>query len=270
MPMQSLPSNARCPRSQGFTLIELLVVIVIVAILAAMLLPVLSRAKQRAQGILCLSNTRQILLAWTMYAHDNNERLIYNKGIFKPDLSNWVGNLMSWGNDPQITDLSLIKDAKLGPYVLQNVGIYKCPADVLPAAAGPRTRSVSINGFVGDSGTGASINAKWVQFLKLSDFRNPAGIFVTLDEHPDTINDGWYVFCISSEPAERSYWRDLPASYHNGAAGFSYADCHSEMKRWLTATTRRPVKQSDEGLPVYIGSDLRDFNWVAARATVKK
>ena len=126
-----------------------------------------------------------------------------------------------------------------------------------------------MNAFVGDIGNGGSINALWRQYLKASDFRQPAGTFVFLDEHPDSINDGWFVFCSAADPAERTQWSDLPASYHNGACGFSFADGHSEIKKWLVSTTKRDVFKNGSGFPVAVGSDTRDIAWVAERCTIK-
>jgi len=253
--------------TSAFTLIELLVVIAIIAILAAMLLPALAKAKQKAQAIMCLSNTKQMMVAWYTYAHDNNDRCVYNKGTAGTDLENWVGNNLDWSISQQNTNVSLIKDAKLGPYTARNLGIYKCPADTKPSAAGPRTRSLSMNAFVGDKGDHAPISPTYRQYMKLTQFRNPAGIFVVLDEHPDSINDGWFIFCNMANPAERDVWSDLPASYHNGAGGFSYADGHSEIKKWQVATTKRPVMGNNNGFPIAVGTDKRDVNWVADRTT---
>jgi prepilin-type processing-associated H-X9-DG protein len=174
---------------------------------------------------------------------------------------------MSRGNDPQNINPSLIMDAKLGPYTARNLGIYKCPADVVPSAAGPRTRSLLMNAFVGDKGDQGPINPQIQQYLKLSTFRNPAGIFVVLDEQPDSINDGFFVFCSGADPTERNVWSDLPASYHNGACGFSFADGHSEIKKWMAATTIRPVKKQTSDFPIQVGADKRDITWVAERTT---
>ncbi len=262
------------PARKAFTLIELLVVIAIIAILAALLLPALARARQKAEGIGCLNNTKQLVLAWITYTADFAEKLPYNKpgsgGV--DDINNWVANSMSWNTDAastlENTNPDLLRTAALGPYTARNVGVYKCPADKVPCVGGPRTRSMSMNAFVGNTGTGNPINASWKQFLKSTDFRNPAGIYVTLDEHPDSINDGWFVFCTAGDPSERTTWSDLPASYHNGACGFSFADGHSEIKKWLVSSTKRGVVKNTADFPIQVGSDRRDITWMGERTTV--
>lgn len=126
-----------------------------------------------------------------------------------------------------------------------------------------------MNAYVGpQDANGTPISPSWQQFLKTSNFRNPATIFVTLDEHPDSINDGWYI--ISGDPAQKWQWGDLPASYHNGACGFSFADGHAEIKKWLSPDTKRPVLQKGSGFPVSIATDKRDIVWINERTSVRK
>ena len=141
---------------------------------------------------------------------------------------------MSWAGVSDNTNKTKLAEGKLGIYVGKNTAIFRCPADQSRGVGQSqnRVRSVSMNAFVGDPGAGASIFPGYRQYLKSTDFRNPSQIFVFLDEHPDSINDGWFVFCTTSGPASRNPWSDLPASYHNRAAGFAFADGHSEIHRW--------------------------------------
>jgi len=257
---------------RAFTLIELLVVIAIIAILAALLLPALAKAKQKAQGIACLTNTKQLALAWLMYADENNDRLVINTTITGTEASltnNWVADVMGY-TAQQDTNTILLQQGLLAPFVAKNIGIYHCPADQSKTTEADgrqyaRVRSVSMNAFVGPwDSKGSPVYSGWAQFVKLGGIRNPANIFVFLDEHPDFINDGWYVFC--NNGPDGNLWSDMPASYHNGAAGFSFADGHSEIKKWLVSTTKQPHYSV---WPVPTGPDRRDFLWVSQRATYR-
>ncbi|MGD0743923.1 MAG: prepilin-type N-terminal cleavage/methylation domain-containing protein [Verrucomicrobiota bacterium] len=278
----------------AFTLLELLVVMAIIAVLAALLLPALSRARAQAQGIQCLGNTRQLLLAWQFYVHDNDDQLPYNLGLvgssFRTSL-NWVNNVMTWGLDPDNTNLATITDAGLGPYISGATRIYRCPADnVLSAvqqAAGwdARIRSYSMNAMVGNAGdfsiNGFNVNnPDYTQFFKITQILQPADIFVFLDEHPDSINDGYFLdkaaentyAASSGGPAYKSArWIDLPATYHNRATTFSFADGHSALHRWLQPDTYRPAAPDAAGLPISIpAGSQQDFDWVVEHMSVDR
>ena len=239
LPLLEAANSAR----RGFTLIELLVVIAIIAILAALLLPALNRAKTKAEGIYCLNNLKQVQLAWTMYADDNGGRLAQNLGGTITSNA-WVTGVMKWDSRPapwpDNTNTTYLVGGQLAPYIGRNVGAFKCPADKVPGAWGPRVRSISMNGFAGDtSDINRSLNNGWRRYLKLSDIYSPppALCWIILDEHPDSINDPFFSVLMNSGAA----WTDVPGSQHSGACGFAFADGHSEIKKWLDSNTIQPV-----------------------------
>jgi prepilin-type N-terminal cleavage/methylation domain-containing protein len=236
-------------RLPGFTLIELLVVIAIIAILAAMLLPALSKAKVKAQGISCMSNTKQIALGWILHNTDNNGEFITGMP---------VQGFMDWFGNPGNTNVSLLINEDngalgLSPMALyiRSAGVWKCPADryQAPANPGPRVRSISMNGFVTGAGAGSVLGTYpgtrvFFSAKKESELLRPSEVFVALDEHPDSINDARFMFDPGATPPAY-VWRDLPGSSHAGAGGLSFADGHSEIKKWRetggTIATVRPV-----------------------------
>jgi prepilin-type N-terminal cleavage/methylation domain-containing protein/prepilin-type processing-associated H-X9-DG protein len=286
------PLHAKAFRA--FTLIELLVVIAIIAILAALLLPALAGAKHRAHGMICMSNTKQLTLGWRMYADDNNEQLINNFGVTwviktieDGTFANWVNNLMGWTANSAVTNVTWVKNGILAPYLGGNLGVYKCPADrflsseQVSAGFSARTRSMSMNSFLGPYGyrdagkdyySGRNNNyPNFRQWLKLNQILRPANIFVTIDQHPDTINDGLF----SNNPDWRSAtrWTDAPASYHKGGAGLSYADGHSEVHKWRSGATKFPVIYEEmpgraASMPAFDSDARRDFYWMVDRQTV--
>jgi prepilin-type N-terminal cleavage/methylation domain-containing protein/prepilin-type processing-associated H-X9-DG protein len=259
----------------AFTLIELLVVIAIIAILAAMLLPALSRAKVKAQGIYCMNNLKQLQLATIMYADDNQDKFPENPGLATGPPA-WVHGQMTWDSsfqaNPQNTNATLMTSGEIGPSVAQNAGVFKCPADLVRGARGPRVRSYSMNGFVGDVANIANyINGAvpgWRRFLKTSDTgkMGAVNLWVLLDECPDSINDGF--FSVRMQPNPTAKWTDVPASTHNGAGGFSFADGHAEIKKWKDGNTLAPVRhQVGMGCPDNEKYSPDDIVWMQQRTS---
>jgi len=289
----------------GFTLIELLVVVAIIAILAAMLLPALSKAKFKAQGIQCMSNHRQLCLAWRLYAEDNHEMLVYASDDGSQSTNN-PHNLRAWTfthMDYTTSQYNYDPNWDITQRVLwqygKNVGIYKCPADhsKVKGVVGimhDRVRTMSRNLYWGgfapltDNGPGdepgndgAIPFAKgYCIYNKITDLNGgmpsprPAKTWVFLDQREDRINWGNYMTDMTgfnpNAPASYEFDQDMPGFYHHFAAGFSFADGHSEIHRWKDARTTPPLNYDVQLLSkVYAPRDV-DVEWLQERTVRPK
>lgn len=281
-------------RRSAFTLIELLVVIAIIAILAAVLLPVLEQAKQRGINIAALNNIRQLDIAWKMYATDNQGALPPNPSA--EGYPAWVAGqirgpqngaaptfpVAPYTGEWDATNVALLMDARfsvMGGYV-QDPKAFKDPGDYSTWDGQTRTRSFSMSCAVGNTNMATSSTPLGAAYGTYRLYRresdmiapSPAELWVFLDEHPDSINDGFFSFNMPPNIGG-TVWVDMPAAYHNGACAFAFADGHCELHKWIypgafpqvdvnveqTATPIKSLSKNNGGNP--------DVLWVAHRTS---
>ena len=270
----------------GFTLIELLVVIAIIAILAAMLLPALTQAKQKAQGIYCMNNCKQLMVAWQMYLHDNNDNIVpalhgngARSGVGDPRYGvGWVEGWLDWTTFSDNTNLDFLisdKYSRLASYTAKSKNIFKCPADNYLSspqrAAGWPGRVRSLSGNIGVGAGNAEdgpFDSIYQHYTKSSQFLHPGptDTWVFLDEHPDSINDAGFFSPHATE------MNDTPSTLHNGACGFAMADGHAEIHKWRACMTK-PLARSVKALVGFSNNHAiigpagdPDIHWLSYRS----
>jgi len=262
--------------------VELLVVVAIICILAALLLPALVNAKRNGRAIVCLNNQRQLGFALHLYAGDHNDVLPYNVGaaetkqmVASKEFLNWANDVMTWELDSDNTNAALLAVGGVGPYCSGVTKVFKCPSDTalsdIQKQAGwtERVRSYSMNAMIGNAGSfmlGSqnTNNPGYRQFVHLADVPAPDSIFALIEEHPDSINDGYFLNRFGTHQ-----WIDLPASYHNHGANMAFVDGHSERHQWRFDSTTPPPLPDAARLPFGVSPpQAGDLYWVLNHMSV--
>lgn len=274
-------------RPAAFTLLELLVVVAVITVLAALSLPVLGKSKARAAGIRCLSNNRQMMIAWQMYTHENDDRLLFAVHGSNPQTraATWVTGLLDF--DPaNRSNWDLAEDIHKSPLwsYSPNAKLWRCPADTSGVTVAgrfyPRVRSMAMSIWIGgyggeDSGIDGS---NFRTYHKLGDVVDPgpARTWLFMDVREDSVNWGAFVTVMHGwpdRPDQMRFREDFPASYHHRAAGLSFIDGHAELHRWTDSRTMPPLNKGINTLflrGVVPSANNQDIRWLQERATRKK
>jgi len=248
--------------------------VAIIGVLLALLLPALSAPKAKAQGLYCLKNLKQLQMAWAMYADDHQDYLPGVIGGSTPGAGVWVSGWLDFSSSPDNTNTTYLTDARfsqLAPYGL-TAAAYHCPADRSAVWIGgsrhPRVRSVSMNCWMNYVGTLPIGQDKYQVFRRFSDITDPPPdrAWVFMDEREDSINDGLFQINLKAR-GKLAKIVDYPASYHNLAAGLSFADGHAQIKRWIDRRTTLALLPN-QTLQLDVPSpDNPDVGWLQDRSS---
>jgi prepilin-type N-terminal cleavage/methylation domain-containing protein len=276
-PLVTRPKPLASDRQRGFTFIELMAVICIIGIVLALLLPVVSASRNRAQGLFCLNNLKQLQASWAMYAEEHQDWLPGVCGGSFPGPGKWVSGWLDFSSSPDNTNTLFLLDpryAQLGPY-LKSPTSFRCPADQSQVRIGDRdhsrVRSVSMNCWMNYVGRADIGQDTYVVFRKSGDIVEPppSRAWVFMDEREDSINDGLFQTNLKGR-GKSARIVDYPASYHNRAAGLSFSDGHGEIKRWLDRRTV-PMLKTSQLILLDVPSPFNpDVAWLQERSSTQK
>lgn len=248
----------------AFSRIDLLVVLTVLLLMTALQLPALAHNKGNSHRAVCADNLRRLGLSWLMYADDNRGRLAPNGSSFA-STNNWVSGVLDYSG-PDNTNTATITQARLYPYN-RAVSIYRCPDDLSAVRGQLRLRSYSMNGWVGEGASGwvGSPTGVFQITTNRSQIRQPDRTFVLIEEHPDSINDGYFVVDMSG-PGPGANLIDFPAAYHLYGANLSFADGSAQYRQWIDPRTS-PAGVMSFNVP---SPNNPDVAWLQSVTTYRK
>ncbi len=285
-PLPTPHQPRRAHANRGFCRPDLIATLACLIVLAGLAWPWVARSGVARQTMGCVENLHQLMTAWSLYANDSNGRVVNNFTITETfatvsdkSFQNWTHNVLDWTTNPFNTNLTFLGASRLFPYLTDNAAAFKCPDDTYLSPSQrsrgwvARVRSYSMNGFMGLTGPGANESTRrgenrlypgYRQFLQTSAIPDPGRTLVFLDEHPDSINDGYLI----ETPTSSSQWLDIPGSQHDGGAGVAFADGSAEIHLWAFKSTKLPVRYSGFFATAIPSAERGDYNWLLQRLTV--